>query len=499
MASLLTWLAVSGHRKSDGTPNASGSALIVNPGSSAAQVVFSNAEETGTITQPVPLDAAGKATVYTNGPVDIIFQDSLGAALETKSLPNVVESSLVSVDPAAFTGPYLSDAGTAALNSFGGVDFQYLAAPGGTALSVGSVLTGIQVSVKSFGAKGDGLAIDTTAIQAAINFVVSKGGGVVYFPPGTYLIDASLSMSAAVSGVTFSGAGQGSSIIKQTGGALNVFTLSNASNTTIQNLGFAHTSSSTGAVISCSAMAGVVVNGISIAAGAFRTGASFSNCTSTLMANSTLRTVASAGAGRCLVYTTGGGPHFVTNSTISPTGTDTGIEFATGNSLCSVVACHFFGGLRGVLVTSSDNNDLIRVIGCSGLSSNVSTPFSDASGGNNLLQVHNGINASSAAVISGGTVTPSPSLNGPYLYVTATTTGVAYVVAAPLMTLPQLRGTQLTIRFFNNAGGAVTGWTLNPIYKITATPISVNNLDQTTIVFTWDGTNWRETSRVVTT
>ncbi|MFO0476592.1 MAG: glycosyl hydrolase family 28-related protein [Alphaproteobacteria bacterium] len=42
------------------------------------------------------------------------------------------------------------------------------------------------VSVKDFGATGDGVTNDTTAIDNAIAAVNSAGGGVVYFPPGTY-------------------------------------------------------------------------------------------------------------------------------------------------------------------------------------------------------------------------------------------------------------------------------------------------------------------------
>ena len=43
------------------------------------------------------------------------------------------------------------------------------------------------LSVKDFGAVGDGTTNDTTAIQAALNYVNSLGGGTVYFPQGTYL------------------------------------------------------------------------------------------------------------------------------------------------------------------------------------------------------------------------------------------------------------------------------------------------------------------------
>lgn len=47
------------------------------------------------------------------------------------------------------------------------------------------------VSVTSYGATGDGVTNDKPSIQAAINAVAASGGGAVYFPPGTYLVDGS--------------------------------------------------------------------------------------------------------------------------------------------------------------------------------------------------------------------------------------------------------------------------------------------------------------------
>jgi hypothetical protein len=44
------------------------------------------------------------------------------------------------------------------------------------------------VSVQDFGGKGDGITMDTSAIQAAIDACTNKGGGTVYLPPGNYLI-----------------------------------------------------------------------------------------------------------------------------------------------------------------------------------------------------------------------------------------------------------------------------------------------------------------------
>jgi polygalacturonase len=42
------------------------------------------------------------------------------------------------------------------------------------------------VSVREFGAKGDGTSIDSPAIDRAIAHAAQRGGGTVYFPPGTY-------------------------------------------------------------------------------------------------------------------------------------------------------------------------------------------------------------------------------------------------------------------------------------------------------------------------
>jgi len=52
------------------------------------------------------------------------------------------------------------------------------------------------VSVKDFGATGNGTTDDTAAIQAAINAVSLAGGGTVYIPAGTYNITSNLDFNA---------------------------------------------------------------------------------------------------------------------------------------------------------------------------------------------------------------------------------------------------------------------------------------------------------------
>ncbi len=66
------------------------------------------------------------------------------------------------------------------------------------------------VSVKDFGAVGDGVTDDTTAIQAAINSMSSTGGR-VFFPSGTYLVNSGITLKTRV---TLEGADRNSTIIK---------------------------------------------------------------------------------------------------------------------------------------------------------------------------------------------------------------------------------------------------------------------------------------------
>jgi hypothetical protein len=63
------------------------------------------------------------------------------------------------------------------------------------------------VSVKDFGAKGDGTTDDSVAIQAAINYVSSAKGGIVYVPTGVYNIGSGSTAITIPSYVRLIGAG----------------------------------------------------------------------------------------------------------------------------------------------------------------------------------------------------------------------------------------------------------------------------------------------------
>lgn len=82
---------------------------------------------------------------------------------------------------------------------------------GGTAATETAIVDvgGQEFNVKAYGAKGDGVTDDSAAILAA-NAAATAKGGIVFYPPGTYVKTQPVSVS---SGVTHVGCGKGVTII----------------------------------------------------------------------------------------------------------------------------------------------------------------------------------------------------------------------------------------------------------------------------------------------
>jgi hypothetical protein len=104
-------------------------------------------------------------------------------------------------------GCRVTETGAANINRYtnnGGFD-------GSTIIGAGSLVENENLrNVRTWGAVGDGVADDTAFIQAAIN-ALPAAGGVVYSPPGTYLISAALTPPAKP--VIFQGAGREATIL----------------------------------------------------------------------------------------------------------------------------------------------------------------------------------------------------------------------------------------------------------------------------------------------
>ena len=81
--------------------------------------------------------------------------------------------------------------------------------PGGAG---GNVLTAFNVKSAPYGAVGNGATDDTAAIASALT--AASSGGIVYFPPGVYLVSSPLQIT---SGITIQGAGATVSVMKGSG------------------------------------------------------------------------------------------------------------------------------------------------------------------------------------------------------------------------------------------------------------------------------------------
>ena len=99
MAALVQWLYYSGAKDSDGTPIASGSVRFFIPGTSKASsaVAYSDAAGTTPLTQPVALDAAGRAECYLNVQAEIEVKDATGSIRRDSANANRIQAAQVDV------------------------------------------------------------------------------------------------------------------------------------------------------------------------------------------------------------------------------------------------------------------------------------------------------------------------------------------------------------------------------------------------------------------
>lgn len=172
-----------------------------------------NADSSG---DDIDLDENGGAEVYVSELVDVLVLDSGGA--EVRRFTDGYAASGIEVRSQSFTGTDYDDASTGQGSNFpttlqavldrwktktGSFDWDVVL--GATTYELVDVLGRLagpaiyNVQSDEFGALGNGVANDTTAIDAAIDAADAAGGGVVFFPEGTYLYNTNLSVPAGVS------------------------------------------------------------------------------------------------------------------------------------------------------------------------------------------------------------------------------------------------------------------------------------------------------------
>jgi hypothetical protein len=200
-------------------------------GTTTPQTTYTTSAGNVAHTNPIVLDSAGRVAsggeIWLTDAVAYKFVLKTSAAVTIGTYDNVTGNG-----SGVANGIYAAFAASSGSSLVG-----YL--PPGT----GAVATTVQaklrqyISVMDFGATGNGITDDTTAINVTVSAVVAAGGGTVFFPPGTYLISSTISQETGANKINFVGSGAGTTTIKTSSVALtNMFVIRNCSNFNIRDL-----------------------------------------------------------------------------------------------------------------------------------------------------------------------------------------------------------------------------------------------------------------------
>lgn len=196
----------------DGNPLAGGKLYTYAAGTTTPLSTYYDSTGTAVNTNPIILDSRGEANVWLDSAA---YKFVLKTASDTLiwTVDNITGAdalkAYVTAQIAAISAN-LADT-TDASKGDALIGFRQSNASGVLPNAVGRTVHGkLQefISVKDFGAVGDGVADDTAAIQAAINAVKSNNGGVVYVPAGTYKTSSTLVVDFPL---TIQGAGMATS------------------------------------------------------------------------------------------------------------------------------------------------------------------------------------------------------------------------------------------------------------------------------------------------
>lgn len=247
-AALIGPICISGCLTNAGTPNVNGKVWAFIPGTTTPAIVYADPAATVSVTQPITLDTGGRVPystypngVYTTQPIRLLIQDATGqnvsdTTFEGGAGSTGIDNATPSVTTAPFTGATVADALAAIQASVGGQDVNYVPFLGLTPISLKAAISAIQLTPQNFGAKGDGSADDTAAVQAMVTKLAALGGGAGYFPAGTYKLSTAITFPTNAVGIALRGAGFKASIITQFGAGATCINGSNVNGLEISGL-----------------------------------------------------------------------------------------------------------------------------------------------------------------------------------------------------------------------------------------------------------------------
>lgn len=222
----------------NGNPLSGGKIYSYAAGTTTPLATYTTSAGNVAHSNPIVLDAAGRVPsgeVWITEGINYKFVLESSAAVLIGTYDNI-NSTYVAADLANTSNPALGDAL---------VGFRQSNGSGNLPNSVGRTVHQKWqefVSVKDFGAVGDGVTDDTLAIQNALNYMDSQGGGIVKLPAGQYLVSELLMdgtqvmLEGDVNAYTYSNPQSTSVLLCNTGVWAIRFT-EDSSNCGIRNLG----------------------------------------------------------------------------------------------------------------------------------------------------------------------------------------------------------------------------------------------------------------------
>lgn len=180
----------------NGDPLSGGKIFTYAAGTTTPLATYTSRDGLTANTNPIILDAAGRT------PQEIWSTEGLLYKYVVKTSADVLIRSWDNIGGSVVASDLAADLASTSDNAKGDALVGFKQSnisgflPGATARTVNAKLQEV-VSVKDFGAVGDGVADDTTALQAALNSVATTGK-MLFFPVGDYKITDTLTSNAAL-------------------------------------------------------------------------------------------------------------------------------------------------------------------------------------------------------------------------------------------------------------------------------------------------------------
>ncbi len=203
----------------NGRPLEGGFVYTYVPGGTTPATTWQDAAETKPNSNPILLDSAGSCLLYGSGAYQLTVTDRYGNAVPAYS--GVTSDAAAQAGISAAMLPFVRSTTVLAASNL----LQYQAT--GTSSVQRSIANklGEILSVRDFGAVGDGVTDDTAAIQAGISAAMAAQCA-LYLPAGDYLITAALTASLTdTQFFSLWGSGRGNTFIRLQGSAITALQL----------------------------------------------------------------------------------------------------------------------------------------------------------------------------------------------------------------------------------------------------------------------------------